>query len=60
MPDFTILPADFSATTARVVCASGAAQQRHDGAASLDIRKSALPEFASRMRAEGFTVELAA
>ena len=60
MADFQVLPADFSATTTRVVCASQAAKERQCGAASIDIRKSALPDFAARMQAEGFRVELAA
>jgi hypothetical protein len=60
MADFQVLPADFSATTTRVVCATTAAKERHCGAASLDIRKSALPDFAARMEAEGFCIELAA
>lgn len=60
MADFQILPSEFSATTTRVVCVSKAAKARHDGAASLDVRKSALPDFSARMRLEGFSVELAA
>lgn len=59
MTDFLILAADFNATTVEVVCASKEAMQRHDGAASLNIRKSALPDFVSRMEAEGFRAELA-
>lgn len=59
MADFLILPADFSATTVEVVCSSNEAKERHYGARSLNIRKSALPDFVSRMEAEGFKAELA-
>ena len=59
MTDFLILAADFDATTVKVVCASKEAKERHYGAASLNIRKSALPDFVSRMEAEGFRAELA-
>jgi hypothetical protein len=56
MTDFIIQAAAFAATTFVVQCATPAARQRHDGAISLNVRKSALPDFVARMRAEGFTV----
>lgn len=58
MPDFLILAADFNATTVEVACVSPSAKRRHDGAISLSIRKSALPDFVARMEAEGFRAEL--
>jgi hypothetical protein len=59
MSDFQVLSSDFAAVTSRVVCASKAAKERHNGAASLDIRKSTLPDFLNRMQAEGFSFALA-
>ena len=60
MADFLILPADFAATTVEVVCASQSAKTRQCGAVSLNVRKSALPEFVARMEAEGLRCELSA
>jgi hypothetical protein len=60
MVDFLILPADFAATTTVVVCASQAAKDWWCGAASFNVRKSALPDFVARMEAEGFRCELSA
>jgi hypothetical protein len=60
MADFLILPADFAATTVEVVCASQSAKTRQCGAASINIRKSALPDFVARMESEGLRCELSA
>lgn len=58
MADFQILPSSFSATTITFVAQNNAAKQRIYGGLSVDIRKSAAPEFLSQLEAEGFRVEV--
>ena len=58
MPDFQILPSDFNATTVTFVAKTDAAKQRICGGISVDIRKSAAPDFLATLEAEGFKVEV--
>lgn len=58
MSDFQILPSDFNATTVTFVANTNAAKQRIDGGVSVDIRKSAAPDFLATLEAEGFVVEV--
>lgn len=54
MADFQILPSDFASTTFTVVALTQRAKDRLCGGLSADIRKSALPDFVSRLESEGF------
>jgi len=58
MPDFQILPSSFNATTITFVANTDAAKQRIYGGVSVDIRKSAAPDFLATLEAEGFKVEI--
>ncbi len=58
MLDFQILPSDFNATTVTFVAKTNAAKQRICGGLSVDIRKSAAPDFLATLEAEGFRVEV--
>ena len=57
MSDFQVLAFDFNATTVTFVAKTDAAKQRIYGGLSVDIRKSAAPEFFEKLEAEGFSVE---
>ena len=56
MSDFQVLPFDFSATTVTFVANNTNAKDRICGGVSCEVRKSAAPEFAAKLEAEGFTV----
>ena len=56
MSDFQVLPADFSATTLTFVANTTNAKDRICGGLSCEVRKSAAPDFAAKLEAEGFTV----
>lgn len=57
MSDFQILPFDFNATTVTFIALNKAAQDRIYGGLSVQIRKSAAPNFLATLEAEGFKVE---
>lgn len=56
MADFQVLPTSFADTTITFVCVSPAAKARMGGAVSLQIRKSAAPDFYAQLEAEGFAL----
>ena len=58
MSDFQILPSNFNDTTITFVANTDAAKQRIYGGVSVDIRKSAAPDFLETLEAEGFKVEV--
>lgn len=58
MLDFQILPSSFNDTTITFVAKSDAAKQRIYGGVSVNIRKSAAPDFLATLEAEGFKVEV--
>jgi hypothetical protein len=57
MPDFQVLPFDFSSTEVTFVALNDAAKARIYGGLSVNVRKSAAPGFADRLQADGFKVE---
>ena len=54
--DFSVLPFDFNATSVTFVANSAQAKARIDGAVSVEVRKSAAPQFVVKLESEGFTV----
>jgi hypothetical protein len=59
MADFQVLLSSFNDTTITFVATNKAAQQRIYGGVSVNIRKSAAPDFYDTLVAEGFSVETA-
>jgi hypothetical protein len=56
MADFQVLPSNFNETTITFVCVSTAAKSRMNGAVSVQVRKSAAPDFYAQLEAEGFSL----
>lgn len=59
MADFQVLPSNFNDTTVTFVATNQAAQQRIYGGVSVNIKKSAAPDFYDALLADGFSVETA-
>lgn len=60
MTDFTFQPTDFAATEITVTANTAAAKQYFSqaygvGCVAINVRKSAAPEFADRLEANGFS-----
>jgi hypothetical protein len=57
MADFQILPFSFNDTNVVFVANTPAAKARIWGGVSVNIRKSAAPDFTEALEADGFIVE---
>lgn len=57
MADFQVLPFDFASTEATFVALTEGAKNYLGGGISVNVRKSAAPDFAERLEAEGFKVQ---
>jgi hypothetical protein len=57
MADFQVLPFDFASTEATFVALTEAAKKYLGGGISVNVRKSAAPDFAERLEAKGFKVQ---
>jgi hypothetical protein len=58
MADFQVLPFDFASTEVKILAMTAAAKARIYGGVSVNVMKSAAPDFVDQLEAEGFRVEV--